>query len=166
MMRLLRNVLITGCVVAMLGITSCSGIDVREQARKTITIAEGSGYDDDVAVTRLWKHLLEQRGYIVEIENLDLAPGFAGMARGDIDAYMTTWLPTTHREHVDKFRDQLHVVDPNDPYYDNNRLDLAVPEFVDATKISDVAGKPEDYEGRIVGIEPGASQMGILKDEL
>lgn len=164
MKRYLKHALAAAFVVLTMATTACSGIDVQAQSAKTITIAEVSGYDDDVAVTRLWKHLLEQKGYTVEIQNLDLGAGFAGMARGDIDAYMAVWLPATHSVYMKQYQDQLHVIKPS--YYDNDRMVLAVPDSVDEQTISDVAANPGTYGGRIVGIEPGSGEMEILRNDV
>lgn len=150
-------------LVPLVAIASCSNIDTPSSSGRTITLSQVDGFDDDVAVTSLWKHLLEEEGYTVNIQSLDLAAAFTGMSRGDVDGYMAAWLPSTHGQYVEKYKNDLTVLDP---YYDNDKLVLAVPDFVDAKTISDVAADPGEYGNQVVGIEPGAGMMGLLRDDV
>jgi glycine betaine/proline transport system substrate-binding protein len=164
-MKHVRKLLTFGVAMAIaLTMAACgSSSGSASSSGKTITIFQGAGYDDDIAVTTLWKNLLEKKGYTVKIQSLDLAAGFTGMSRGDVDAYMDAWLPTTHAPYVDPYKDKFTILPP---FFSNDRLVLAVPNFVDATTISDVAKNPSQFKNRIVGIEPGAGEMKLLQSKV
>ena len=77
---------------------------------KNVSISVVAGWDEDVAASNLWKALLEERGYTVNMQELDIASTFTGVANGQVDLYMDAWLPTTHQAYWDRFKDQLEVV--------------------------------------------------------
>jgi glycine betaine/proline transport system substrate-binding protein len=59
-------------------------------------------WDEDIAVTYLWKHILEGEGYEVNLTQLDIAPVYAGLAEGDLDLYLDAWLPITHADYAEE----------------------------------------------------------------
>ena len=145
--------------------SACSGVATGSQTdEKTITVASVPGFDDTVAVTGLWSVLLEERGYKLETKTVDLAAGFSGIARGDLDGYLNAWLPTTHASYVDRYKDDLRVLDK--PFFDNDRLVLVAPESVPENTISEVVANADKYGSKVVGIEAGAGMMKILPDVL
>ena len=113
-------------------LTACSGVvpqgTNQDSDEKAITFATVPGFEDALALTGLWSVLLEEKGYTVRSKSLDLAACFAGVARGDLDGYLSAWLPSTHASFVDKYQGSLDVVNPG--YFANDRLLLAVPKFV------------------------------------
>ncbi|UZX03076.1 glycine betaine ABC transporter substrate-binding protein [Arthrobacter sp. CDRTa11] len=158
---------ILACAVLTTTMSACSGAGTPAQtSQKTITVAEVPGFDDTVAVTALWTELLSEHGYNLETKTVDLAAGFSGIARGDLDGYLNAWLPSTHASYVEKYRDDLVVLDKNGPFFDNDRLVLAVPKSVEENTISEVLKNAEKYDSRIVGIEAGAGMMKLLPDVL
>src|SRR5699024_12733441 len=62
---------------------------------KSLTIPIAAGWDEDIAVSHLWKYVLEEHGYSVKLPNLDVAPLFVGLADGEADIFFDTWLPNT-----------------------------------------------------------------------
>lgn len=158
-----------GAVIAsallVTSVSACSGVSTGSQStEKTITVALPAGYDDTVAVTGLWEELLAERGYKLETKSVDLAAGFSGIARGDLDGYLNAWLPTTHGTFVDKVKDQVEILDK--PFFDNDRLVLVAPSFVPENTIEEVVNNAAAYDSRIVGIEAGSGEMKILPDVL
>jgi glycine betaine/proline transport system substrate-binding protein len=131
---------------------------------KSISIAMVAGWDEDVASTYLWKQLLEQRGYKVDVQQLDIASTFTGVANKQIDLYLDAWLPTTHATYWQKFGPKLQVVNT---WYEPASDDLAVPKYVtDVNSIADLKGRSAEFGGRIVGIEAGAGLMRLTKDSV
>ncbi len=94
---------------------------------KSITIGIAAGWDEDVAVSHLWKRVLEDHGYQVTLTELDVAPVFVGVARGDLDLFFDTWLPVTHADYWEKYQDQVEDLGV---WYDQATLNIAVPEYV------------------------------------
>jgi len=119
-------------------------------------------WDEDIAATYLWKNILENEGYTVEITQLDVAPVYSGLARGDMDLFLDAWLPATHGDYWAEYGDQLEDLKV---WYDNGLLTLAVPEYVDVQTIADLQGQADTFGGRIIGIEPGSGLMRVTRDE-
>ncbi|HUH53737.1 MAG TPA: glycine betaine ABC transporter substrate-binding protein, partial [Microbacteriaceae bacterium] len=61
-----------------------------------VTIAVFNGWDEGVAASFLWKAVLEDNGYTVELEYADPAPVYLGLTTDDYDLTLDTWLPLTH----------------------------------------------------------------------
>ncbi len=128
---------------------------------KNISMAVVAGWDDAVASSHLWKVLLEERGYTVNLRDLDIASTFTGVANGQVDLYMDAWLPGVHAEYWDRFEDQLEIVSE----WSKGTLMLAVPTYVDIDSIPDLKGRSGDFGGRIVGVEAGAGHMRLMREE-
>ena len=153
---LLSGLVVVGCGGGQAG-SSGSGGD------KSLTIGY-INWDEDVAVSHVSKIMLEEElGYEVELQLLDVGPLFEGVASGDLDAFQDVWLPTTHETYWNEFQDQ--VVDLGQWYEGEASLGIAVPEYVEARTIGDLAESSEEFGGRIVGIEPGSGIMGVVRDE-
>ncbi|QRX91376.1 ABC transporter permease/substrate binding protein [Streptomyces noursei] len=121
-------------------------------------------WDEGKATTYLWKEILEERGYKPKVQALEAGPLFAGQARGDIDVQTNAWLPVTHAEYWNKYKDKLEDLGT---WYDKTSLEIAVPSYVkDVKTLDDLKGKGAEFGGRITGIEPGAGEMKILKDKV
>jgi glycine betaine/proline transport system substrate-binding protein len=121
-------------------------------------------WDEGVASTFLWKEILEQRGFKPKTQALDAGPLFTGQARGDIDVQTNAWLPTTHASYWKKYKDKLEDLGA---WYDKTSLEIAVPSYMkDVQSLDDLKGKGGKFDGKIVGIEPGAGEMKILKDKV
>lgn len=120
-------------------------------------------WDEDIAVSYLWKQVLEDNGYNVDLTQLDVAPTFVGLSKGDIDVFFDTWLPITHEDYWKQYGDQLEDLGS---WYDNASLTLAVPDYVDVDSLADLAENRDTFGGKIVGIESGAGLTRVTKDEV
>ncbi|GLY89268.1 hypothetical protein Airi02_071970 [Actinoallomurus iriomotensis] len=120
-------------------------------------------WDEDIAVTQLWKTELEKRGYQVTLRQVDAGPLFAGLGQGDIDLFLDAWLPSTHADYYNKYKNKIEDIGT---WYDNATLQLAVPKDDPANSVADLKGQSSRYQGRIVGIEPGAGEMKIVKNKV
>ena len=129
---------------------------------KNVSISVVAGWDEDVAASNLWKELLEQRGYTVNMQELDIASTFTGVANGQLDLYLDAWLPTTHAVYWDRYKDQLEVVTS----WQEGKNTLVVPDYVDVNSIADLKGREGEFDGRIVGIEAGAGEMKAMREKV
>jgi len=130
---------------------------------KNVSISVVAGWDEDVAASNLWKSLLEERGYTVNMQELDIASTFTGVANGQVDLYMDAWLPTTHQAYWDRFKDQLEVVTT----WQEGKNTIVVPDYVtDVNTVADLKGKAAQFDGRIVGIEAGAGEMKAMREKV
>ncbi|MFD7613165.1 ABC transporter permease/substrate binding protein [Streptomyces sp. NPDC059828] len=121
-------------------------------------------WDEGIASTFLWKEVLEQRGFEVDARQLEAGALYTGLAGGQIDFQTDSWLPVTHAQYWDKYRDRLEDMGS---WYGPTSLELSVPAYMkDVDSLDDLAGKSGNFKGRIVGIEPSAGMMRILKDKV
>ncbi len=131
---------------------------------KTLTIPIASGWDEDKVLTHLWKHVLEKKGYTVEVPDMDIGVIFTGIAKGEdskIDVFFDTWLPTTHKDYWDKIGNEVEDIGV---WYDQATLNIAVPTYLeDVNSIADLKGKANQFDGKITGIDPGAGLTGATK---
>ncbi|QIQ05646.1 ABC transporter permease/substrate binding protein [Streptomyces liangshanensis] len=121
-------------------------------------------WDEGIASTFLWKELLEERGYDVDARQYEAGALYAGQAGGQIDIQTDSWLPVTHAAYWAKYKNQLEDMGS---WYDQTSLELSVPSYVKGVhSLADLKGKASTFQGRIIGIEPGAGEMGLLKDKV
>lgn len=111
-----------------------------------------------VAVSNLWKVILEEQGYKVTMKSLDVAPLFVGLSEGDLDIFMDSWLPITHQSYWDKYKDKLD--DYGIWYTAEAKIGLVVPQYVDINSIEELNAQKDKFKGKLTGIDPGA---GIMK---
>lgn len=159
---------LTGTIVALLSVglvAGCGTTPTKQEAKPSENASETKtvniGYvnwAEDVAVTHLWKEILEQKGYKVNVKSLEVAPLFVGLNKGDLDFFMDSWLPVTHQTYWDKYKDNL---DDYGVWYESKaKIGLVVPKYVDIKSIDEMGAKKDQFSGKIVGIDPGA---GIMK---
>ncbi|RNL82713.1 glycine betaine ABC transporter substrate-binding protein [Halostreptopolyspora alba] len=121
-------------------------------------------WDEDIAVTNVWQSILEEKGYDVTIEDVDVAPMFQGVAQDDIDLFLDAWLPDTHGEYWDEYGDQIEDVGV---WYDGATLHLTVPEYVDEVdSIADLQDNADLFNNEIVGIEAGSGLVQRTQDDV
>ncbi|MEU4346445.1 ABC transporter permease/substrate binding protein [Streptomyces sp. NPDC023838] len=121
-------------------------------------------WDEGIASTFLWKELLERRGYKVDTKQYEAGALYTGMAGGQIDFETDSWLPVTHATYWQKYHDKLEDLGS---WYGPTSLELSVPSYMKGVdSLDDLKGKSGQFKGRIIGIEPSAGMMGLLKDKV
>ncbi|MEV0221464.1 ABC transporter permease/substrate binding protein [Streptomyces sp. NPDC050704] len=121
-------------------------------------------WDEDIAVTYLWKNVLARRGYTLNLKQMDVGPVYAGLATGDIDLNFDAWLPYAQANYWDKHKNNLTDLGT---WYQPTSLEVSVPSYVkDVKSLADLKGKADTFGGRIIGIEPGTGEMNLLKTKV
>jgi glycine betaine/proline transport system substrate-binding protein len=120
-------------------------------------------WDEAIAVTNLWKVILEDEGYEVEIETADPAPVFQGLSDGAYDAVLDVWLPLTHQEYVERYGDDIVELGA---WNDEAKLTMAVNSDAPIDSISELADNADEFGNRIVGIEAGAGLTSATENEV
>ncbi|GII99326.1 glycine betaine/proline transport system substrate-binding protein [Sediminihabitans luteus] len=158
---------VTATVALGLGLTACSSDDSTDAAGggddMNVSIGIPSGWDEGIAVSNLWKAVLEDKGYTVDTQTADVGVIFTGLAGGDFDLMFDTWLPTTHASYIEKYGDDLEDLGT---WYDDAKLTIAVNEDSPAQTIADLATMGDDYGNRLVGIEAGAGLTEATQDNV
>jgi glycine betaine/proline transport system substrate-binding protein len=120
---------------------------------KDMSLAVFNGWDEGIAASELWKAILDEKGYNVELEYADVAPVFAGLSSGDYDLTLDVWLPDTHESYLDEYGDD--IVDLG-AWNEESKLTIAVNEDAPIDSLAELADNADLFDNRIVGIEPGA----------
>ncbi|MFF8995251.1 ABC transporter permease/substrate binding protein [Streptomyces sp. NPDC014983] len=121
-------------------------------------------WDEGIASTFLWKEILQERGFKVTTTQYAAGPLYTGLATGQIDFETDSWLPTTHAEYWKKYGKRL---DDLGKWYGPTSLELSVPSYVkDVDSLADLKAHASEFGGRIVGIEPSAGEMSLLRTKV
>ncbi|GGN70404.1 glycine/betaine ABC transporter permease [Streptomyces albiflavescens] len=121
-------------------------------------------WDEDVAVTYLWKNVLARRGYTLNLKQMDVGPVYTGLASGDLDLNFDAWLPYAQANYWDQHKNDLRDLGT---WYRPTSLEIAVPSYVkDVKSLADLKGKAGTFGGKIIGIEPGTGEMNLLKTKV
>jgi len=131
--------------------------------QKSMTISVFNGWDEAIAASELWKAILDEKGYSVELEYADPAPAFVGLADGDYDVNFDIWLPTTHATYLDTYGDE--IVDLG-AWNEEGRNTIAVNEDAPIDSIAELAENADLFGNRIVGIEAGAGLTEMVTNEV
>lgn len=123
------------------------------EAPKDITIGVFNGWPEGEAVSYIWKLVLEDEGYDVDLQYADAGPVFAGVAAGDYDIALDGWLPFTHESYFEEFGDD--IIDLGS-WNDDAKLTLTVNADAPIDSIAELGENSELFGDRIIGIEPGA----------
>ena len=160
----MRN-LMNRCMQGLSALTLALGLSTAMAADKpTLKIGYVNGWDDSVAATFVAGEILEAKlGYPVELQPVEPAIMWQGVARGDLDATLSAWLPATHGEYYAKLKDKVTVLGSN---YENARIGLIVPDYVKAKSIDDLNTYSKDFGGKITGIDAGAGVMRRTEDAI
>ncbi len=95
-------------------------------------------WDTEIASTNVIGKVLEQNGYDVTLSQVEVGPMFAGIANGSADAMVAAWLPGTHAEYYNTYKNDLVDLGPN---LEGTKNGLVVPEYVDIDSIEDLMEK-------------------------
>ncbi len=166
--RIRRAVAMAAAFMALgAGLAACgSGDDDSSSSGgdKSITLGIIPSWTDGLSTAYLWKEILTQEGYEVEIQDIaDAAPLYTGVAKGDVDVYPSAWSEVTHKAYMDKYGDDLEDLGA---YYEGASLTLAVPEYSKITSIEDLPKFSDELDGKIIGIEPGAGLTKTTKESV
>ena len=156
---------------AALTLTGCAGSsdegtgasDGDAAADRPITIAVFNGWDEGIAASELWKAVLEENGYEVELEYADPAAVYNGIASGDYDVTLDTWLPLTHADYIEEYGDDM--VDLG-AWNEDAKLTFAVNEDAPIDSIEELADNADLFDSTIYGIESGSGLATVTDAEV
>lgn len=142
---------------------SSGPVDLSKDTKKDITLPIASGWDEDVAVSNLWKYVLDKKGYNVTLSTLAVAPIFKGVSTGDYDAFFDTWLPNTHKDYWAQYKDKVQDLGV---WYDEAPLTIAVPDYMKIDSMDQLKSIGDKVDKTITGIDPGAGLSRVTKQEM
>ncbi|WP_137885248.1 glycine betaine ABC transporter substrate-binding protein [Pseudomonas sp. 2FE] len=125
--------------------------------KPTLKIGFVEGWSDSVATTHVAAEVIKQQlGYEVKLMPVATGIMWQGVAKGQLDAMLSAWLPVTHGPYYEKLKDQVVNLGPN---FNDAKIGLIVPEYVTAKSIADLQAQKDGFAGRIVGIDAGSGVM-------
>lgn len=142
-------------VVALFAILLLSAGSALAKERVRIAYVE---WDCAAASTYLVQAALEQMGYDVEILPVAAAAMWQAVGTGNVDAMVTAWLPVTHADYFARVKDQVEDLGP---IVGGAKLGWAVPSYVTVNSIAELNAHADKFNGRIIGIDPGAGLMRL-----
>ncbi|WP_088068530.1 glycine betaine ABC transporter substrate-binding protein [Gottfriedia luciferensis] len=92
-------------------------------------------WESEVASTNVIGKVLEKQGYDVTLKQVEAGPMFAGVADGSADAMVAAWLPTTHKDYINEYKNKLIDLGPN---LEGTKLGLVVPKYMKINSINDL----------------------------
>lgn len=159
-MKLLKQLLLT----AAMGAALASATSAFADGKPTIKIGYVEGWDDSVATSNVAAQVIETKlGYPVKLVPVAAGVMWGGVARGDLDATLSAWLPATHAAYWDQYKSKVVDLGAN---YNDAKIGLVVPVDVKATSIADLESQKDAFSGRIVGIDAGAGVMKKADDAI
>ncbi|MFG6148120.1 glycine betaine ABC transporter substrate-binding protein [Halobacillus sp. B23F22_1] len=123
-----------------------------------------NNWAENIAVSNMWKIILEEEGYEVELEQVEKGVLYEALAAGDLDIGMEIWLPNTDASFYEQYEEDI---DWRETWYEGTELGLVVPSYMeDINSIEDLNDHAEELDGQIVGIDSGASIMSLTDDAI
>lgn len=150
-------------ILASFGMTSASFAQT-----KPITIY-WDGYAGDQAMSIVAKDVIQSHYHIpVKLKLVSVGASFLGVAHDQRSLFIAVWLPTTHREYMNKVAGKVRDLGV---IYDGARIGWVVPDYVPKSQLNSITDlkKPSvaaKLHDKIQGISPGAGEMGRSKDAL
>lgn len=133
-----------------------------ESADETIDIGQIS-WAENIAVTNMWKVILEEEGYDVEFHLLDMGTQMAALADDELDVNLEFWLPVQDKNYLEQYQEQIDFSE--EVWYDNAKVGLVVPAYMeDINSIEDLNENKELFESQITGFDPGAGTMDTTEE--
>ncbi len=163
--KLVRRVALAAtAALALTGVAACGdGSGDSAGDNKKITIGY-MAWDEAIATSYLWSNLLKEKGYDVELKNVEAGIVYQGLSTGDIDLFLDSWLPQTHADYMKEYGEKIEKIGV---WYDNASLSIAVPEYVTGIdSLEDLAANADTFGGEIIGIEPGAGLTAATQDKV
>lgn len=158
--RMLNHRIRLASLALISGAGLAAGGMVQAQDKGTINLAYVE-WSSEVASTNVVRAVLEQEGYDVEMTSLSAAAMFQALSTGDADAIVAAWLPSTHENYMERVGDNVEDLGQN---LDGTKLGLVVPEYTDVDSIAELNDNADDFNGEIIGIDPGAGLMSLTEE--
>jgi len=95
-------------------------------------------WDSEIASTNVVSKVLEQNGYNTTLIQVEVGPMFAGVANNSADAMVGAWLPGTHVEYYETYKNDFVDLGPN---LQGTKNGLVVPAYVNIDSIEDLKDK-------------------------
>ncbi|MCF8024896.1 MAG: glycine betaine ABC transporter substrate-binding protein [Desulfobacteraceae bacterium] len=107
--------------------------------------------------------LQEKMDYDCTLRSVTAPVLWQATAGGNVDGFVCAWLPSLHRDYYAKAGENVVDLGPN---LEGTKVGLVVPDYVTIDSIGQINENAEKFNGRIIGIDPGAGIMSATKDAI
>lgn len=146
-------------------ISACGGKkedEIKDTDGRVIEMGQ-INWAENIAVSNMWKVILEDKGYEVNFNVLDIGTTMAALANNELDVGLEVWLPVQDANYLEQYKEEIHFSD--ETWYDNAKVGLVVPSYVEeVNSIEDLNDYQALFESVIVGFDPGAGTMEVTED--
>lgn len=137
--------------------TSCKSSGTKKtssETKKEVSIFYPN-WAEGVAYTYLAKIALENKGYKVELTNLEpgLIYGELSKENSKGDVFLDAWLPNTHKDYWADYGDKLVKLGES---FSEGTTGLVVPAYVTVNSIEELNANKDKFDGKIIGVGSGA----------
>jgi glycine betaine/proline transport system substrate-binding protein len=133
----------------------------REESNQELTIGQ-INWAENIAVTNMWKAILEDKGFNVELKVLNMGATMKALESASLDASLEIWLPVQDAMYLEKFQDKVNFSEST--WFDHAKVGLVVPTYLeDVNSVEDLNEHKELFNGDIVGFDPGAGTMEVTE---
>ncbi len=149
-MSKLLSIIMTASILLLA--TACG--NSQKSDREEVTILYPN-WAEGVALTYLSKVVLEEKGYDVDLINLEpgLIYGELSKENSKGDLFLDAWLPHTHKEYWADYGDKLVKLGEA---FSGGTTGLVVPGYVTINSIEELNAHRDRFGGEIIGIGSGA----------
>ena len=100
-------------------------------------------WDSEIASTNVLKKVFEQAGYTVQMVAVDAGPLYQAVSSGDVDCTISAWLPVTHSNYMERYKDNLVEVGT---VLTGAKIGLVVPEYVTINSIDELNSVADKFQ--------------------
>ncbi|MBF0706055.1 glycine betaine ABC transporter substrate-binding protein [Alkalihalobacillus hwajinpoensis] len=151
-------------ILMVAALTACGNSSQgKESEEKDKDIAIGQiSWAENIAVTNMWKVILEDKGYNVKFNYLNMGSTMTALESGDLDASLEVWLPVQDANYLEEYQDTVNFSD--ETWFDEAKVGLVVPNYLeDINSVEDLNEHKELFNSKIVGFDPGAGTMEVTE---
>ncbi|KGX85767.1 glycine/betaine ABC transporter [Pontibacillus litoralis JSM 072002] len=123
-----------------------------------------NNWAENVAVSNMWKVVLEEEGYTVHLTQVEKGALYTALENDDLDLGLEVWLPYTDEVFYEQYKEDLAW---HKTWFSGTELGLAVPTYMENIEtMEDLKANADQFDGKIVGIDAGASLMGLTEEAI
>ncbi|TMN22890.1 glycine betaine ABC transporter substrate-binding protein [Lentibacillus cibarius] len=171
-MHFMKSKLVVLGFVLVVVLAACGGNSDSSAAESEDGSSENKGtiemaqinWAENIAVSNMWKVILEDKGYDVDLKLLDMGVIMQSLASGDLDVNLEVWLPVQDKAYLEKYKDEVFFAE--NAWYDNAKVGLVVPSYLDIDSIDELNAKKDMFGGEITGFDSGAGTMVVTKEDV
>ncbi|SDC41218.1 glycine betaine/proline transport system substrate-binding protein [Terribacillus halophilus] len=156
-----KRLSLLAAILMIVALTACGSPSGKSNSENELTIGQVN-WAENIAVTNMWKVILEDKGYKVDLKNLNMGVTMKALKSGDLDASLEVWLPVQDANYLKQYQDTVNFSDAT--WYDNAKVGLVVPSYLkEINSIEDLNEHKELFDSQIVGFDPGAGTMEVTE---